>query len=211
LHVPWYGLPVADISLASDAPLATAVTLKVGNLSLSMTAIRSRAFAGVRYARLVGGAGGWATKVTMTPLRNAAGVLLSTALRDLAALAIGPGGASETVKLASDKVLGGFFVPETGASAGRILGGLAAPLWWIDATGVTQVAATRPAKTIATQANVEWLDGRKGLAGVATEDVASWLPGATFTGPTVPTGLTIRDTLITSGDDGVMRVEVMTA
>jgi hypothetical protein len=147
----------------------------------------------------------------MTPLRNSAGVLLSTALRDLAALAVGPGGASEVVKLAADKVIGGFFVPEAAVSAGRILGGLAAPLWWIDTTGVTQVAATRPTKTIATQATVEWVDGAKGLASVATEDVASWLPGSTFTGPTVPTGLTVRDARITAGDDGVMRLWVMTA
>jgi hypothetical protein len=218
---PYYGAPVAEVSLATSAALASPVTLTLGNLTAAMAvAYRPNGtqavatFAGVTSARLVGGAGGWRTPVALTPYDDPAGVLLSHVLGDLAHAAVNPAtGAAETVNLAAgqDKSLGRRYVPETGAAAGRILAALAGPLWWIDVAGVTQVAAARPATTIRSAATVEMLEGADGWARVATEDPAAWMPGATFTGPTVLGGLTVTMTRIVCGEDGIGRVEVLFA
>lgn len=218
LMVPYYGAPVADVLLADAPTLTGAATLTIANLSLAMTVIAtpsggaaSGAFAGSSTARLVGGAGGWSRRVSLAPYRNPAGVRLSTVLGDAAKAAQGPDGRAERVTLASglDRSLGAFYVPETRAQAGMILSALAGSLWWIDIDGVTQVARARASTTITTPATVDYVAG-KGHATVATEDLAAWQPGATYTGPTVPQGFTISRTRIHTASDGVLRVEVLT-
>ena len=222
LRVPWYGAAVADITIASAFALSGSVSLTVGNLTLAMAVAinadgteQSGSFAGQTFARLVGGAAGWRTPVSLPPLRNPAGILLSTALGDVAMAAVSPiTGAAESVSLAAglDRPIGYFYVPQTGAPAGRLLAALAAPLWWVDAAGVTQVATTRPTSTIgATSGQVEHYDGGKGWLTVATEDVKAWAtPGATFTSALVPKGVTVNAARVRSGEAGDLRVEVLT-
>lgn len=221
LRVPWYGLAVADVVLASPVALTGAVSLVVGNLTLAMSVGRnpegveqSVSFAGETRARLVGGAGGWAVRVSLSPYRNPEGVRLSTVLADLARAAVNPvTGAAESVALAAglDRSLGGFYVPESNALAGRLLATLANPLWWVDASGATQIATTRPTVTLAPQgAQVERYDGGKGWLTVATEDVKGWAtPGATYTSATVPAGITVSAARVRSENDGVLRIEVL--
>lgn len=202
LSMSYYGAAVADISLATVMPIAAVVALVVGNLTLAMAPLRQRTFAGVTYARLVGGAGGWQRPVTIGPY---ALPQLSHVLADLAKAT------GETVRLAAglDRPLGAFFVPEPNAPAARALSAVAGPLWWIDPAGVTQIANTRPSIVIASQASVTELDGGKGLANVATEDPAGWQPGNTFTSATVPQAITVRESHFKSGNDGVLRVEIL--
>lgn len=220
--VPWYGAPVADIVTTDAAVLSGSVALTIANLTLTMSVAfgadgkeLSQSFAGQTYTRLVGGAGGWSQSVTLPPLRNPTGILLSTALGDVAMAAINPvSGKAETVALATglDKSIGGFWAPSPSTPAGRILSTLANPLWWVDAKGVTQIAATRTGSAIAaTAAQVEHYSRGKRWLSVATEDVASWLtPGATYTSATVPGGITVNAARVRSGEDGVLRVEVLT-
>lgn len=222
LLVPFYGAPVADVVLADATPLSGAVTLTIANLTLVMAvafgasgAEQSGAFTGQTYARLVGGAGGWSQPVSLTPLRNPAGILLSTALGDVAMAAKNPvTGKAETVSLASglDRSIGLFYAPPPSAPASRLLSALANPLWWVGTDGVTRVATTRTGSAIAaTSAQVEMLSGSAGWARVATEDVASWAtPGATYQSALVPAGITVNAARVHSGEDGVLRVEVLT-
>lgn len=219
--IPYYGLPVADVALATTTPLTSPVTLRLGNLTLRMAVMRDpatgvprqRAFAGSTQARLVGGAGAWPTKVTLSPYDSPAGVLLSAVLRD-AAKATGASDATrEQVQLGAglDRSLGVRYVPQTGAPAGRILALLAGALWWIDVAGITQINATRPSSAITSATTAEHYDGGRQLLTVATEDPASWMPGASFVGPTVPAGVTVVASRISSGNDGLLRVEALVA
>lgn len=222
--IPCVGLPVADISMADGpSPASTsAAVLTIGNLTMQMAvsvgpvAARSGVFAGSGSARLVGGYGGWARPVSLTPYRAPAGtqkVLLSTVLRDLAAAAVGPAGSAERVNLATglDRSLGAFYVPETGADAGRQLQALAGRVWWVDFAGVTQVAAARPATAITSASTIGDVNFARGILTAATEDPKVWVPGATFTGPTVPGGATLAGVRLHVGPDGVLRVEALTS
>jgi hypothetical protein len=223
LLVPWYGTPVADITLEGPNPLTGSVSLVVGNATFAMAVAcgpdgvpRSATFAGQTYARLVGGAGGWRAPVTLAPLRNPAGILLSTALGDVAMAAVNPvTGKAETMgalPAGVDKSIGLFYVPQAGVPAGRLLAALAGPLWWMDPKGVTQVGAARTGPAIAAaSAQVSHDDAGMGWVTVATEDVASWAtPGATYASATVPMGITVRAARVRSDGGGDLRVEVLT-
>jgi hypothetical protein len=206
ISIPYYGLWVADVELAPDAVLAGSVELQIGNLTMRGAVLRTKPFAGSTSARIIGGAGGWGKTITLDPYRLASGVPLSLVLRD-AARACG-----ETVKLANDRNLGEFFTPERGP-AGRLLRQLGGEQWWIDTSadsaGVTQVGP-RPTSKIKSAATVADYSGGKGWLSVATEDLAAWVPGATFSGNTVTTAITVGAVRIASGEDGVLRLEVLT-
>lgn len=215
LAIPYYGAPIADVTLSTPSSLTSPVSLSVGNLTLAM-AIATRAdgtpaivtFAGVTTARLVGGAGLWRTPVALNPYRappGSPGVMLSRVLGDLATATGG-----ESVNLATDRTLGPFFAPEPNVPASRILTLLAGALWWIDAKGVTQIAATRPTSTVGSFASVEHLDGGRGWATVSTEDPQAWVPGATYTGPTATIAV-MATRVRADGASGTMRHEVLTS
>lgn len=220
---PYLGAPTADVALATGASLSSPVALTVGNLTVSMSVMldpytgqpRSRTFAGVTHARLVGGAGSWPTRVSLAPYRAPTGstVLLSKVLSDLANATGATTATRERVRLAAglDRSLGAFYVPETGAPAGRLLAMLAGALWWIDTTGTTQIAKTRVGAAIRTAASVEGYDGGRAWVTVATEDVAGWMPGATYASPSIPIGVTVEAVRVRAGGEGKLRVEALVA
>ncbi len=198
---PYYGLPVADVTIAGGDTLAPSVALVIGNLTRRMTVVRQRPFAGSTSARLVGGAGGWGKLVPARAYQNPGGVPLASVLRDVAAEV------GETVAIAVPRTVGLFYAREA-APAERVLRQLAGALWWMSPLGVTQVGP-RLSSVIKTPATVTTLDGAKGWVQVATEDPAAWLPGATYTRATVPGGLTVAAVRYSMGDAGALRLEVL--
>lgn len=212
LQIPYYGAPVCDLALASPATLANPVTLTVGNLSLKMAVLRQRTYVGAATARLVGGSGSWQNRVTLSPYSNPKGVLLSTVLKDLVMATGSTDATREKLKLGAglDRSLGLFYVPKTNAIAAEILSSLAGALWYVDAAGTTQIASTRTAPAITSQADLDGYIGGKGWITVATEDPAAWMPGATFSSATVPQTITISSARIHADDKGRMRLEVLT-
>lgn len=210
---PYYGAPVADIALADGSTLPPRFPLVIGNLTQTVAVLRQRAFAGVTHARLVGGFGGWQTIVGLAPYNNPGGVLLSSVLNDVAKATGAAAAIRERVRLAAglDRSLGVLYVPETGAPASRLLSVLAGREWWIDTQGVTQIANARPTSTISSKADVDRYDGGRGLLTVATEDPAAWMPGASYTSPTVPAGVTVRASRIRADNGGTLRVEALVA
>jgi hypothetical protein len=212
LAMPYYGIPVADVGLAAGALLTSPVTLRAGNLTVTMAVATlpdgspaQTSFAGSTTARLVGGVGAWGKTVTLTPYNSPAGVLLSKVLGDLASAT------GERVSLATvlDRSLGVLYVPGPPGPASRLLAVLAGALWWVGVDGVTRVAASRTATTVGSVAQVTMLDGGKGWASVATEDPAAWLPGARYTDATAPKGITVAASRFRAGNDGVLRVEAL--
>lgn len=212
LSVPYFGAPTAEVSLATDAPLVAPVMLTVGNLTLSMGIVRQKPFAGQTQALLVGGAGRWNVDATIGPYENPVGVMLSTVLADLVKATrstIADASTGERVLLAADRSLGTLYVPEK-APASRILSSLAGELWWIDTAGATHVGP-RTTSTIRTDASVEGRKGARGWLEVATEDPASWMPGAQYSGVTVTDTITVASSRFVFGNEGKLRVYVLTS
>lgn len=200
LSVPLYGAWVADVVLATDQTLPAAVSLTVGNLTLAGAVYRQAPFAGLLEARLVGGAGGWSQSVEARGYDNPGGVLASQVLAD-AALEVG-----EQVVVASDRVLGNYYV-RLADKASRVLRAIAGEQWWIDPAGVTHVGPRGPS-SITSDFVVEEFSGASGRLRIATEDPASWQPGATFSSATVAPQ-TIASVRHVFADSGIARLEVM--
>jgi hypothetical protein len=199
LGMPLLGAWVADVVLASDQPISGPVTLALGNLTLTGAVYRQAPFAGLVEARVVAGAGGWSKTVQARGYDQPSGVLASTVLRD-AANEVG-----ETVRVAIDRTVGSLWV-RLADKASRTLRALA-PSWYIDTAGVTQVG-TRPASLVRSDFTAEAFSGASGRLRIATEDPASWLPGATFSSATVGT-LTVRSVRHDIAADGKARLMVM--
>ena len=201
IFLPYYGACVADIQLDKPDALTSPVTLAIGNLSLVCAVIRQGSFAGLANARLVGGAGGWGQTVASQAYANSAGVPLAMVLGDLAGLV------GETIKTLPTGFLGQFFIRESGP-AGRVLRQIAGSEWYVDSAGITQIGA-RPSVAIGSHADVTSLDPGKGLAMVATEDLASWLPGNTFQNAILSSPIAIESVCYSVGNDGALRMEVI--
>ncbi len=202
LTIPYYGAWVADLTLATPDTLQPKATVTIGSLSLSGTILRTAPYAGARTARIVAGAGGWRQMLTARSYQFAGGVKLSTVLGD-AAVELG-----EQIKIASDAVLGQAWTRP--AQLGRdLLSALADPLWWIDNAGVTQVAAARPATTIASAFQVLDQEPGLGLYEVSTEVLQDWMPGALFSSPTTVGTPAVSSVTFEFDNDGMMRLRVL--
>jgi hypothetical protein len=202
LDLPLIGAWVADMVIAVAQPLATNLQpLVLGNLQLQGTVYRQSAFAGLVNARVVAGGAGWNKTTEARGYNLAGGVTLSMVLGDIAA-EIG-----ETVNVVSDTSFGNHFM-RLADTASNTLRAIAGPIWWIDSSGVTQVGP-RPAPIIRSPFEVENYDGGRGELVVSTEDYASWIPGALFSGPTIPTQLRIATVRHEIDNSGKARMHVL--
>lgn len=201
--IPRRGMFTADVSMADAANLTGPVVLTMGKLRLKGAAFRQAAFGGARSARLVGGTAGWRKTIKYRSYSHEAGVRLSSVIGDAAR------DAGERVVIASDKVVGTFYVRER-AKAERVLHALTDGEWFVDADGVTQVGVTRSSAPITSAFTVvTWLGGR-GRFEIATDHLEDWTPGRTFTAPTVTGPQTINTVQISADNDGKVRVIVLT-
>jgi hypothetical protein len=199
--IPLYGTWAGDVKVITPETITNPVTLSFGNLTLMGHVYRSGAFSGIQYVRLVGGAGGWRQTVQAQAYSNPNNVKLSTVLGDAAA-AVG-----EQVNVVTDTTLGSFYIREN-APAERLLRQLAGPLWWMNPAGVTQIGP-RSSSAISTAFLVETWDAGTNKFLISTEDYASWMPGNTFTAPTVPNSQTISMTYLGVDDKGTLRLTVL--
>lgn len=202
ITIPAFGAWHGDVTLALPNAIAGDVTITIGDLTLIGHSYRMASFAGARGLRVVGGHGGWQQQVAPQAYETPSGVLASTVLGD-AATAV-----QETLVLANDIVLGSAFVRER-CVASRVLRQIVGDTWWIDVDGVTKTAA-RDTSPIATDFQVIHFSGTTGNFVIATEAIHDWMPGRTFTSPTVLTSQTISSSTIVLGNDGKARVELLT-
>ncbi len=199
--IPMFGAWVADIDLVADVALDSRVTLTVGDLTLVGTVVSQAGFAGSRKARLVGGGGGWGKTIPAKGYSHIIGVKASTVVGDAAREA------GESITLDSDRTLGVNWAREE-APAERTLALVVGHEWWIDNTGVTRTDA-RATAPIATPFTLVSRDGAIDAFEIATEFVASWAPGATFSSSTVPDPQTISSVTINATNDGKLRLHVL--
>lgn len=203
IAIPLYGLWSGDVQLATDQGVPSSVSLVIGNLTMQGAVYRQALFAGTRNVRIVGGAGGWRKNISFQQYRQASGVQASTVLGD-AAKACG-----ESVTLASSSVLGTYWTREAGP-ASRTLRAIAGDRWYVDTAGVTQVGARGTGK-ISSPFQVTNQNGGKGTVEISTEDYVSWVPGKTFTAPTMNGTFTVCGLIIHFSAEGKMRLEIATA
>lgn len=198
---PYYGAWVADVTLSVSDTIPTLSTLTLEDLTLSCAVYRQFSFAGSRSARLVGGFGGWRKQIPAQAYQNSGGIKASLLLGDAASLV------GEKVNVVSDQTVGSIFVREA-APAQRLLRQVAGSIWWIDAKGTTQVGPRSGSAIISSFTVITW-SGAKGKFEIATEKLSDWMPGQTFTSPTVTATQTIGSTTIAIDNDGQLRLTVL--
>jgi hypothetical protein len=201
ITIPYYGAIVADLVLANTSVVSDQPTLIVGNLTIKLTVVRQASFAGSRSFRLVGGYGGWRQHVSTRYYQNDSGILLKTVVND-AALEVG-----EKMDVSNITQLLGAQYVRFSAPASRVLDQLS-PDWWITPDGITHLGK-RNNTPITSPSTVITYSGGKGKFEVATEDLASWLPGRTFISQNITDPQTIGSTSISMDNEGKVRLEVL--
>lgn len=199
--IPDQGLWVAKVHLEAEGAITSPVSLVLGNLTLAGAVYRQGAFAGRQYALLVAGAAGWMRQVVAQAYEQPGGVMLSTVIGDVAREV------GEQVNVSPDRSVGAFFVREA-APAQRVLRQLVGSAWYVDNRGVLQLGARAPG-AVASSFLVEDFERADGLAVISTEDEAAWVPGQSFTSPTVPDSQTISFTRFEVDNAGVLRLKVL--
>lgn len=198
---PYYGAWSADVHMSVGDSLSGSASFVVGDLTLTGKVVRSGTFTADTSARIVGGAAGWPTVLPAKGYSHTAGVKLSTVLGD-AARAVG-----ETISVATDRTIGTHWT-RTEAKARDVLALLVGDRWWVDAAGVTQTGP-RSGAPIVTPFTVISRDPARGSFVIASESIAPWQPGRTFSCNTVPDVQTISSVTIESGNDGKLRIVVL--
>ena len=204
LMVPALGPWTADLQLAGAQAVSGSVPMVIGNLTLVGYVVRSTQYGGQTRARLVGGYGGWRT--TVNDQGYGGGVLLSHVLSDVA------GACGEQIAPAGGLVGSAWarFQGPASDTLWQLLGQGLIPGWYVAPNGVT-MPMTWPSTTVNTPFTVTDQAPDEGRCTIATEDYASWLPGNTFTAPTVPTAQTVSMVRHDVGNDGIMRMKVLAA
>ena len=201
--IPRVGAWTADLQLAGAQAVSGAVPVVIGNLTLLGTVVRSTQYGGQTRARLVGGYGGW--RMSVSEQGYGGGVLLSHVLSDVAA-ACGEQVAPTT------GLVGSAWTRLQGPASDtlwQLLGQGLLPGWYVAPNGVT-VPSTWPATTINTPFTVTDQAPDEGRCTIATEDYASWLPGASFTSPLTVGTLVNAGVTYTFDNAGDFRLDVLT-
>ncbi len=208
VSIPLYGGWSGDFDLATSDSVPDTGVLSIGNLSLQSFAFRRSAFGGQRKLRIGAGFGGWRKIVESRTYHLPIGIPLALVLGDVA-LEVGEKlNAGDLLLAALKRPLGGYYLRDADPAA-HVLRRLAGPLWWIDADGTTRVASSRPSDLITSPFIVSNFTGGEGRITVATEDLASWVPGRTFTSDLLETTMRIQAVTHTATAGGELRTEAL--
>lgn len=174
--IPSWGCPWYEIDLDGEIALSGAVTLQLEDLTLLGTIVSGGSDKGRSSYRVVGGAAGWGKEIAALSYSNDAGVKLSKVLGDAA------NAAGETLDASTipASTVGPSYIRDAGP-AGRVLEQLASEAWYIDEAGVTKLGR-RPAVAFAGKAALGPIDRARGTVTLASESLASLLPGVTIEG-----------------------------
>ena len=201
---PYYGLWTADVLFPTDVLPAGLAKLLLGTRELSCFVVPTRAgsFAGGASARLVGGFGGWNTEVYPQGYNAPGGLLVSTVLRDLAAVC------GETFAEYDETATIDTHFLRVGGLASEALEQAVGAAWYVRDDGKTTLLP-RKNDPIATPYTITERHAATGKITVATENPEDWTPGRTFSNFVVKEPQTIGWTRMIAGNDGKIRVEVI--
>jgi hypothetical protein len=184
LVLPFSGLWHVDVELISEVVVAGSQILTFVGTDWACFPVRSVSFTGRTGVRLVAGKGGW--RGTPIPAKQyASGSTVSQVTGD-AALACGE--TSPVIDSSVPNTVSQGYCRPAGL-ASLILQEVLGDLWYADNTGVVQTASR--SGVISSSFQALSVAGAQGIYEIGTDDPNSWLPGASFSGPTV-TGIINR-------------------
>lgn len=201
ITIPFYGACVADVVLSDSKEIPSSSTLAAGNLNLTVTIVRQASFAASRSARILGGSAGWRKVLPSRGYSHLAGVKLSTVLGDAAREC------GETIVIDVDRTIGTHYARDEG-KAERVLELEIGGQWWVDPSGVTRTKDRDTSPIVSPFTVIAW-SGGKGQFEIATEDIASWQPGRTFTAPTVEGTQQVSSVTIEVDNEGKARLHIL--
>lgn len=201
ITIPWIGLWFAHVSTETAQDLPTVATLQIAGLSLTGYVYRGKSYAARTTALIVAGKGGWKKIAEPKSYQNPAGVRLSVVLADLAR-EVG----EDLPQASADPSLGLFWVRER-AAAERTLNRVAST-WYANPNGSISIR-DRDAGMVSSKFELMHFHPDTGAVSVATETPADWVPGKSFSGPTIALSTIGSVTHTLSG--GTFRTEVLTA
>ena len=176
VQIPAWGIWYAEATIDAEVSLTGAVTLQLGDLALTGTIISGGAGDGEASYRLAGGAGKWGREVPARGYANDLGVRLATVLADVA-LAVGE--TLDTATVAATTI--GSAWTRTAGPAARVLELLVPEAWYVGEDGITRLGRRASASYLGAAVRLEQ-DLVRGMAQLATEAIATILPGAVVDG-----------------------------
>lgn len=190
-YIPAWGCWYVEIDLDGEHELAGAATVEIADLTLQGTILSGGPANGRSHFRIVGGKGGWGQTIPAKAYANDAGVKASTVLLD-AADACGETILAST--LPTTRPGPSWVRPEARARA--VLELLAPRGWYVGEDGITRIGA-RPAAELPAGVTHGPVDLARGCVELASESIATILPGL------VVDGLTVVDVLHEAAPDGL--------
>ena len=175
--LPAWGIWFADASIDGEHTLTGRVEFKLADLTLSGTILSGGPEKGRSFYRIIGGAGGWGRTIRRESYEDDAGVKKLTVLRDAAAAV---GETLDTSSLSASDRLGPRYTRPDG-TASALLERHVSKAWYVGEDGTTRLGA-RPASTLPAKATRVNLDTARQVLTVASESIATILPGLVVDG-----------------------------
>jgi len=177
VHLPAWGVWWAEVSIDEEAELAGRIPLNVADLALSGTVMSGGIGPKGRASyRLAGGAGGWGKSIAARSYANDAGLKAATVISDAASAC---GETLDAATLPTTR-LGPAFVREA-APAARVLEQVVPEAWYVGEDGTTRIGK-RTATSLTVPAAVSSVDRAVGAVALASDSIATIVPGITVEG-----------------------------
>lgn len=174
--LPEWGAWYADVSVDGEVELTGRVEVKIADLTLQGAVLSGGPAKGRSHFSIIAGAGGWGKKIARKSYATDLGVRISKVVRD-AANEVGEPVDEATLGTATT---GPAFVRPEGL-ASRVLQLVAPGAWHVGEDGVTRLGK-RAASTPPTKMTLGPIDRARGTVTIASESIASLLPGVVVEG-----------------------------
>lgn len=176
VNMPAWGCWYAEVDVDGEHTLTGRVSLTIADLTLIGTILSGGAAKGRSHYRIVAGGGGWGRSIPTKSYANDAQVKLSTVLTDAATAVV------ETLGTLPSTKVGPAFVRAAGPAV-WVLEQCAGQAWYVDNDGTTQLGARTPGTLPAVMTHGP-VDLARGTVTLASESIATILPGVTVDGLT---------------------------
>lgn len=198
--IPYSGAWFADLMFAAPLEATGRVTIEIGSMRLVGTVdpVASGTRGEQSFARIVAGAGGWATLVTPQHYHADNGVRALLIAQDAARIA---GETLGTFTPSADTV-GIDYARQVGPASRVLDASCGSASWWVDFDGVTQVGTRATSAAPAASYELIEYDPRQRIATLALDDISLVGVGSVLT-DALDTPQTVRDVTLRLSEETV--------
>ena len=198
--IPYSGAWFADLMFAAPLEATGRVTIEIGSMRLVGTVdpVASGTRGEQSFARIVAGAGGWATLVTPQYYHADNGVRALLIAQDAARIA---GETLGTFTPSADTV-GIDYARQVGPASRVLEAACGSASWWVDFDGVTQVGTRTTSPAPAASYELIEYDPRQRIATLALDDISLVGVGSVLT-DALDTPQTVRDVTLRLSEETV--------